>query len=300
LKPVKSVNIVAALRYDNVRYDFSNLLPPGGTTLKQREHNRYSILAPRIGATYNFKSGAGLYTNFSIGFQPPETSGLFSSRQQNRLQEATFLNYEIGGWLPLIEDKLHAEASLYRMDGRDEIISVLMPDNTTQNANAAATRHVGIEYNLLYTPVRQWTIRISGTNASHKYKEYSEVLFNRTVSFSDRDMPNAPKWISNSEVTWKPGKENGFRVSIEWQYIGKYFVNSANTKSYDGYDLINLRTGYQFKRAFARGAGIWLNVLNVTDELYAPTVVGNQWGVTYNAGPPRTYTLGLSYSFSRF
>jgi len=39
--------------------------------------------------------------------------------------------------------------------------------------------------------------------------------------------------------------------------------------------------------------------LNLTNKLYATNVTSNQYGDTYTAAPPRTYTLGLSYSFSK-
>ena len=48
-----------------------------------------------------------------------------------------------------------------------------------------------------------------------------------------------------------------------------------------------------------KGIGVWFNVLNLANKLYATTVTSNQYGDTYNAAPPRTYTFGISYSFSK-
>jgi len=297
INPVKPLHIVAGLRYDNLLYDFKNSLPESNTRYKHLEKNNFNIWAPKLGVTYDLGKGFGLYGNLSIGFQPPETSFLYNSRQLTSLKQATFYNYEIGTWLPF-SDKLNAELSLFDMRGKNEIISVLMADNTTQNQNAGETDHLGLEYTLYYTPAKQLAFRLSGTLAKHSYKEYSEVVSGQSVSYNGNRMTNAPSSIINSEITWKPKFIKGFRSATEWQYISRYFVNSANSKTYNGYDIFNLRLGYSFSKASLKGAGLWLNVLNVTDKLYATNVTGNQYGVTYNAAPPRTISLGLSYNLS--
>jgi len=305
IKPAEPLRIVMGLRYDRVHYNFRNGLPASNTKYKQQQTNDFNIVAPKLGLTYNFGNHKGLYANYSVGFQPPETGDLFSSRQQTSLKQATFNNYEVGGWLSTLNNKLYTEISLYDLEGRNEIISQLLPDNTTQNQNAGATGHRGIEYTLTYLPVQQLAIRFSGTNALHTYKEYSEVSTNfsngqtYTLVYNGNRMSNAPTWIANSEVTYKPSFIPGFRIAPEWQHIASYYTDPANTKTYSGYDIYNLRLGYDFKTNVFKGAGIWFNVLNVTNQLYATTVISNQYGDTYNAAPPRTYTIGISYSFSK-
>ncbi|MFD1255471.1 TonB-dependent receptor [Mucilaginibacter terrae] len=303
IKPIDPLRIVMGLRYDKVHYNFRNGLPSTNTKYKQQQTNDFDIIAPKLGLTYNFGNHKGLYANYSVGFQPPETGDLFSSRQQTPLKQATFNNYEVGGWFTALDNKLYTEVSLYNLEGRNEIISQLLPDNTTQNQNAGATRHRGIEYTITYLPVQQLAFRFSGTNARHTYKDYSEVRSSNgqttTITYNGKRMANAPAWIANSEITYKPAFAPGFRIAPEWQHINAYFTNPANTKSYSGYDIFNLRLGYDFKQVL-KGAGIWFNVINVTNQLYASTVVSNQYGDTYTAAPPRTYTLGISYSFSKF
>lgn len=299
LHPVEPLTLVMGVRYDHLQYAFRNHLPPGRTRFKQHEKNRYNILAPKVGATFNFPNGAGAYTNFSVGFQPPETSSLYGSRQLAPLDEARFYNVEAGGWFPVIPRKLRAEATLYRMKGKNEIISVLMPDNTTQNQNAGETLHSGVEFGMTWDPAMEWSFRLGGTHASHFYKSYSEVTGSGTVRYDDRRMPNAPKWIANAELVWRPAQLRGARAALEWQHIGAFYVDPAHTGTYPGYNLLNLRLAYEARTHIVKGAGIWLHLLNVTDQLYATTVAGNQYGVTYTAAPPRTLALGISYAFQQ-
>jgi iron complex outermembrane receptor protein len=300
IKPVDALRIVMGLRYDRIHYNFTNGIAPGETKYKQQETNDFNIVAPKLGLTYNFGNNKGLYANYSVGFQPPETGDLYSARQLVPLKQATFNNYEAGGWFTALNKKMYVEVTLYDLEGRNEIINQLLPDNTTQNQNAGATRHRGIEYSVAYAPVNALSFRFSGTNAKHTYVDYSEVGSNNTVtSYNGNRMNNAPAWIANSELTYKPLYLTGFRIAAEWQHINSYFTNPANTKTYSGYNIYNLRTGFDVKSGVLKGAGIWFNVLNVTNKLYATTVISNQYGDTYNAAPPRVYTLGISYSFAK-
>jgi iron complex outermembrane receptor protein len=305
IKPAEALRIVMGLRYDRIHYNFTNGIAPGNTKYKQQETNDFNIVAPKLGLTYNFGNNKGLYANYSVGFQPPETGDLYSARQLTPLKQATFNNYEAGGWFTALNKKMYIEVTFYDLEGRNEIINQLLPDNTTQNQNAGATRHRGIEYSVAYAPVSELSFRFSGTNAKHTYVDYSEVATNFSTGastvmiYNGNRMNNAPSWIANSELTYKPAYINGFRISGEWQHINSYFTNPANTKTYAGYDIFNVRTGFDVKSGLLKGAGIWFNVLNVTNKLYATTVTSNQYGDTYNAAPPRVYTLGISYSFAK-
>nr|WP_067060304.1 TonB-dependent receptor [Mucilaginibacter sp. L294] len=305
LKPAEPLRIVMGLRYDRIHYNFTNGIAQGNTKYKQQETNDFNIVAPKLGLTYNFGNNKGLYANYSVGFQPPETGDLYSARQLTPLKQATFNNYEAGGWFTALNKKMYVEVTFYDLEGRNEIINQLLPDNTTQNQNAGATRHRGIEYSVAYAPVNELSFRFSGTNAKHTYVDYNEVSTNfstgaNTVTvYNGNRMNNAPSWIANSELTYKPAYINGFRIAGEWQHIASYFTNPANTKTYAGYDIFNLRTGFDVKNGPLKGAGIWFNMLNVTNKLYATTVTSNQYGDTYNAAPPRVYTLGISYSFAK-
>ncbi|RKR85070.1 outer membrane receptor protein involved in Fe transport [Mucilaginibacter gracilis] len=299
IHPIEPLRIVAGLRYDHVHYNFTNGLPASNTKYKQQETNNFNIVAPKLGLTYNLATNTCFYANYSVGFQPPETGDLYSSRQLPPLKQATFNNYEAGGWLSAWDKKLYFELSLYDMEGHNEIISQLLPDNTTQNQNAGQTRHQGIEYALTYAPVKSLSFRFSGTNAKHTYLQYSEVSNGVVKVYNGNRMNNAPAFIANSELTYKPLFIPGLRASAEWQHINQYYTDAANTKTYSGYNIYNLRFGYNFN-SIIKGAGIWLNILNATNQLYATTVTHSQYGDTYNAAPPRIYTLGISYSFSKY
>lgn len=293
-----ALRVVGGLRYDRVQYNFSNNLSGSQTSKKAAQNNVYNIVAPKLGLTYALGPAQGVYANFSTGFQPPETGSLYSSRQTIELKQANFTNYEAGGWVALLDHKLYLDLSVYQMEGRNEIVSVLQADNTTQSENVGATRHRGVEYTLTYAPVSEVNFRLSGTNARHTYLDYSEVTQGQNRSYGGNRMVGAPNWIANAEVFYKPRFVPGARLGLEYQRIGAYYTNTANTRTYAGYNLLNLRLGYRLPQTPLRGLDVWANVVNLSNELYASTATTNQYGTTYVAAAPRTYTLGVGYTFA--
>ena len=298
VQATEALRLVGGLRYDRVQYNFVNHLSGAQTTKKAAQNNVYNIVAPKLGLTYALGPAQGVYANFSTGFQPPETNSLYSSRQQIELKEANFKNYEAGGWVALLDHKVYLDVSVYQLEGRNEIVSILQPDNSTQSQNVGATRHRGIEYTLTYAPVSELNFRLSGTNARHTYLEYSEILQGQNRDYSGNRMVNAPNWLANAEVFYKPRFAPGARVGLEYQRIGSYFTNTANTKTYAGYNLLNLRLGYRLPQPAVRGLEVWANVINLGNALYATLVTANQYGTTYTAAAPRSLTLGVGYTFA--
>jgi outer membrane receptor protein involved in Fe transport len=176
------------------------------------------------------------------------------------------------------------------MDGRNEIISVRLDDGSTENRNAGRTRHKGIEYAFVYTPIRSLSFRLGGTNALHEFLRYEES----GVVFDGNEMNQAPGWIVNAEVTYKPGFLEGSRIALEWQHLDDYYMDVANTYTYSGYDLLHLRLGYEIK-----GVEVWANIENLTDELYANIASRGRFGDSYSPGVARNVVFGLGYRFGR-
>lgn len=286
--PVKNLRIVASLRYDAFRYNFNNYLPVSSVSGSPDTISNFSKFSPKLGFTYNFKNNSGIYFNYSAGFVPPQVSELYRAVKIPVLEPSTFISTEIGGWAELIKDKLTADISLYQMEGKNSIISVRFDDGTFGNANAGATLHKGIELGLNATPIKDLQIRFSGAYSKHTFKTYIE----RGVKFNGNEINNAPNWVHNAEVTYRPSFIKGFRLAVEWQKMSKYFMDQANLFQYNGFDVVNARLGYRLK-----GAEVWLNIINVLDAYYAVNSSKSQFGYNYTPGEPRNFNLGISYDF---
>jgi len=293
MNPLKNLKLVLALRYDAFQYYFINNLPASSSVSTASTVNSFGRLTPKIGLRYNYKK-VGVYANYSQGYVPPQLTELYSSvKVAPYLLPQTFGNYEVGGWASVFNGKIYVDWSIYRLEGTNEIISVKQPDNTSLNENAGSTRHTGIEYGITYKPADGLTIRFSGTNAKHIF--VNNVV--KGVSYNGKEMSGAPRFIANAEISWKPSFVKGLRFGAEWQHQGRYFMDDLDMYKYKGFDVFNIRSGYQWK-----GFELWVNVINAGNLYYSvfssknATASGSS-AYSYSLGDPREITVGLAYHF---
>ena len=283
--PFTGVKLVAALRYDHYHYNFINRLPPSASTGAPSTRNDFNRLTPKLGVTYNYHQ-LGFYANYSQGYVPPQITELFNSVKVPYLLPQTFNNYEIGGWLSLLQSKLHIDWSLYLLQGINEIISVRQNDGSYQNQNAGKTNHRGIEYGFTWKPTGEWMLRLSATNAKHYFLQDEE----KGIDYSGHEMAGGPHFIANAEIMYKPRYIKGLRIGAEWQHQGRYWMDNANAARYPGFDVINIRAGYRVKQF-----EVWVNTLNAFNHYYAALASKSTYGYTYNLGDPREITVGVSF-----
>jgi outer membrane receptor protein involved in Fe transport len=288
-QPAANLRVVAGLRYDRLDYNFDNHLTPSAYTGAPDQRNRFRQLTPKVGVTYDFGNDRGAYANYSIGFAPPDISDLYRGVKVPYLKSARYFNYEMGGWLSFNNHKGYADLSLYRMNGVNEIVSVRLPDGSYINRNAGRTAHYGIEYTIKYRPVSQWRLRLSGTNARHRFIDYIE----QGKDYSGNEMNGAPHWIMNTEVMYTPGFLKGLTIALECQHLSSYYMDPANTQRYPGYYLFNARVNYTWRKFEC-----WAHLINCGNTVYATTAEKNAYGVTYRPGPLRTLYVGIGYHFT--
>ncbi|MFH7013334.1 TonB-dependent receptor [Flavobacterium sp. FlaQc-52] len=304
INPVNNLIFTVGGRYDNMKVKYNNALDlSSGSKV-------YDKITYKAGANYNPFTFAGIYANYSQGFAPPGITSIFRTKPGTggttavpaefyyNLEPATFNNVEIGGWFSLLENKLNLDYAFYYMEGKNELLNVKLADNTTDYRSAGETRHKGIEFGATYKPSKQFNIRLGGTYAQHTYIDFklSDKPSDPVQNLNGKEMPAAPRWSGNSEVSYYPNWLPNLRTSIEWQLVGSYYQDQINTFKYSGYNLFNARIGYQWRKIEIYG-----NVMNLTDKLYAYNVsranIANAQP-TYTAAAPRTFVFGIQYNFS--
>ena len=286
--PVEKLRIVASVRFDLFHYDFDNHLKPSAFSGSPDMVNHFERLSPKVGFTYNFSERTGIYANYSEGFVPPQVSELYTGVKVPSIEPSVFYNYEIGGWAEVIKNKLSVDVSAYDLKGTNEIVSVKLDDGSFANQNAGETSHKGIELGLMATPIRDISFRFGGAYSEHRFVEFVE----KGAKYDGNQMNNAPNWMYNSEVWYKPSFIKGLRLGAELQHIGSYYVDPLNTAKYKGYNVLNLRAGYQFK-----GLEVWVNVLNATDNYYSNITSKSSFGYSYQLADPRNFNIGIAYDF---
>ncbi len=285
--PIYKLHIVASLRYDYFHYKFNNYLKPSSFSGSPDTVNNFSALSPKLGFTYNFSNRTGFYANYSQGFVPPQVTEMYKGVKVPNLNPSTFYNYEVGGWAELIKNKLSVDFSAYQLKGTNEVISVRLDDGSSENRNAGKTLHRGIELGMNATPVKSVSVRFSGAFSKHEFSEFVE----KGANYNGNEMNNAPRWMHNTEVWYRPGFVKGLRLGVEWQKIGSYFMDPKNTVKYKGYNVVHVRAGYQI-----RSLEVWVNMMNATDNYYA-YIASKSTSYSYTLADPRHFNMGLSYDF---
>jgi len=310
INPIERLKFTLGLRYDKMSFDYDNYLDASSGS------KSYELFTPKLGATFDLLHDKGLYANYSEGFSPPGLTSIFRRKPNSNsttgaefyynLEPARFQNVEIGGWGAFLDNKVYVDLAVYQMIGRSELLNIRQQDNSTDYQSAGKTLHRGVEYGITYKPQEELLFRFGGTNAIHRFEQFE--LSNRSSdevkNVNGKDMPQAPRWIANSEITYKPHYVKGFRISLEWQRIGSWYQDQVNHVKYEdkgflglrGVSYLNLRTGYQW-----RGVELFTNVLNITNELYANSATrsnGVNDRTTFTPAAPRTFVFGVQYSFT--
>jgi len=311
LSPLNKVRVVAGGRLDSINYNFSNFLVPAGTALGSATNRNYGALSesrsfarfsPKIGSTYALSDSASVYANISQGFTPPEVSALYGKAVTPDLKPATYDSYEMGLRTAYFDGALKLDATLYRLDGHDTIVSFTPYIGTvaqaSTNVNAGQTRSSGLELNLAW---KEGAVdaRLGASLASHRYVTYLATQ-NGAVNYSGKEISSAPDTLT-AEIGYQPVKD--VRVALEMVKQSSYWMNDLNTVRYDGHTLFNLRGNYKF----TGGWEAWLQGRNLTNQLYSDSASSSYNGTAaysaagndkYNSGSPRSLMLGLNYAFN--
>jgi len=303
INPTEALKLTAALRFDKFEYDYDNLAE--GIAGPSDSKNKYDNFSPKIGANYNFSKNLGLYTNYSNGFTPPQTSTLYRNSDTEEgedifdLKPSSYDNYEIGTYFN-VSNQFRADVALYLLDGKNTLVTLRDESDNFFSANAGKTRSYGIEYGLKYTPIEGLSISHNGSFSKHRYIEF----FEEGEDYSDTDRETAPSLIGTSKITFIPQGLKDLSLSVIHEMVGQYNTSyegqvenedgTFGTATYGGHNILNALVSYKFKNF-----EIWGHALNLFDDLYSPRASFSPWSRenTYTVGNPRAFHLGLKYNF---
>ena len=299
ISPVEKWHITAGLRYDNLSYDYDNLISDaniiiGSSTYRHPSDTttRYTHVSPKLGATYEFMKELAGFVAYNHAFRAPSESQLFrqgSALNTVDLKPVKADSYEIG-LRGNTTSTWRYEIALYHMIKQDDILNYRDPvTSATQAVNAGETSHKGIEMGLGVALTEGLQFDVAASYAKHTYEEW---IISGTADYSGKEMESAPRTITNTRLAYSPAALKGGSASLEWIKLGSYWMDAANTQQYDGHDLYNARLMY----AVLDNLEISASVMNLTDERYAEsssynTTIGRQFA----PGMPRTYYAGVRY-----
>lgn len=291
--------LTAGARVEYVDYDYDNRMLAGntaddGTTcgaagcLFNRPGDRnddFTNVTSKAGVTCAINQNHSLYASVARGYRAPDTSELYRLQRQQSiadLDSERLDSLEVGARGDFGPVRYSLAAFTMKKD------NVIFRDSNAFNVSDGRTDHEGVEYELAWLPLDTLSLSLAGTYAEHTYGFNRAVEGGETI-VAGREVDTAPRRVNAARIAWQfvPAAH----AELEWQSVGKYFVDAGNANEYEGHDLLNLRVGWEI------GAS-WTTVLrvnNLTDRDYADRADFAFGNYRYFPGRDRTLFVEVRY-----
>ncbi|TNE39862.1 MAG: TonB-dependent receptor [Alphaproteobacteria bacterium] len=280
--------LVAGLRLDVTRYDYDNKADVVTVGRFQRIADRsdtFTTLTPKLGITQAVADEVNLFARYARGQRAPQTTDLYRlqiKQEVGEIKSELLDSIEVGA-----RDAIGAvtwEVTAFAMKKKN----FFFRDSDGFNVPDGRTKHWGVEVSGKAPLSEALSLAGTLTYAEHTYDFDNLVAANSTEDIVKGNLiDTAPKWLGNLRLAWSPSDQ--FRSELEWVHMGKYFTDGANTNSYDGHDLLNLRAFWDVTETVT----LYGRIENLTDERYADRADFAFGNDRYFPGEERSFFVGL-------
>lgn len=285
------LRIEGGVRLEYTDYAYDNLTESGlfGRFLRPPDRaDRYLTVTPKLAAIYDLDTDHFLYTRYARGARAPQTTDLYRLQVNQTVGniEAEELDSVEAGLRGMLFGAGYDIAGFY-MSKRN----FFFRDADGFNVPDGRTRHAGVEL-LTDIPLgRMFTLSASVTYAQHTYA-FDRVVGSGSETIRDgNDVDTAPRIQSNVRLSWHPLES--FRTETEWLHMGEYFMNAANSVTYPGHDVVNLRLVWDATERLQ----VFASVRNLTNTDYAERADFAFGSERYFPGEDRAFNAGLRVRF---
>ncbi len=303
LRPIKGLIVDLGLRYDEVRFDLDNeeeldwecnyrtgrcgYVPTDEKSSAKESWERFS---PKVGATYALRQGVNIYGTISTGFQTPTRGEI---RTNNDLGPQKAINYEVG-FKGRLQNKHSLDLAFFHTSVNEEIIKLMDNDGLTFYDNAGKTLHRGVELSGRFELLKGLYLETNYAYSDFTFESFDQMeRTGRNVTTYSRDgnrIPLVPEHQYGGSISYR--HTSGVSGKISFNRWEKYFVDTANSETYRGFTVVNVRLGYDWQ-----GMSFFVRTDNIFDEKYAAEVSKSYGTTRFTPGAPRTFTAGISYKF---
>lgn len=290
LQIAQGLSATAAARLDYTRYDYDNRTADGAVGRFLRPADRidsFTTVSPKFSLAYD-AGGNLIYASYARGARPPQTTDLY------RLQINQTTDPALPETIDAFELGIKGSAGFLRFSTAGYFMwkrNFFFRDADGFNVNDGRTRHVGGEAEIAADLPLGFSLEAQASYGRHTYRFDRPVLSapqaSEAISFGD-DVDTSPRWIAGARALWN-SPDRRFQAEVEWNHLGRYFLDAANSALYPGHDLVNVRAEW----AVADRVALTFAVRNLLDKLYAER--GDfAFGVErYFPGEERTAAFGV-------
>ena len=261
-----------------------------------RIDEEFSLFSGQLGVSHELTDKINTYVSLAQADQVPYSAEL--SKNPN-LDKSTANNFEIG--LKGRAANWSFDTSVYWSEVDDEVIASRQGGETIFQ-NAGTTDKHGFELAGSVRVIEGLNVGLNYAYSDYEYDSFNEVVNTNpggrpvyvNVDRSGNRLPYIPK---NKHTLFADYKHpSGWETRVSLDSWGSYYMDSANSEKYEGYDnLTNVFIGYE------RGPHKFgFNLDNAFDKRYAIEVEKDTDGDrAYTPGAPRSFMLSYSYRFDK-
>jgi len=267
-------------RYDSFSGTYDNQDP--GAAPFSNDMNNYAQFSPKIGFHGRLYEGLDFRTSYTRGFALPKGPDKYNTAAGNTA--STITQYEAG--LTFEPSRLFSgDLSVFRIDTTDEIKEY--PSGSGLYVNLGETRRTGMELSAVVRP---------GLAGFELFGDLAvtdtDIIQNPDPSMIGKEVNGIPGYTTNLGLRYHA--ESGINARIKWRHVGSYYIDSANTTSYPGYNVTDFSVGYENLTDNGTMWQVNLDIDNLFDEHYSQAVWNGYDTNNYAVSPPRTFWIRLS------
>jgi outer membrane receptor protein involved in Fe transport len=298
-QPLGKLQLTGGVRVEYIEYDYDNRMIAGNTRedgtscaaagcVYSRPGDRkddFTNVTSRVGASYALTNDHSLYASIARGYRAPDTSEMYRLQRQQSIADLDperIDSVELGARGTVGPVRYSVAAFVMEKD------NIIFRDANAFNVSNGTTDHEGIEYELAWSPLDVLTLAAAGTYAEHTY-DFNAVEGTEAI-IAGRDVDTAPHHIHSARIDWRFLPDA--HAELEWQSVGRYYVDASNQHEYGGHDLLNLRLGYRLLDRW----NTTLRVNNLTDREYADRADFAFGNYRYFPGRGRSVFVEVRYS----
>ncbi|UDM64276.1 TonB-dependent receptor (plasmid) [Pseudoalteromonas piscicida] len=294
----QDITVIAGLRYhkEQREADINIDSQSTGVTSQHGGKEEFSEVLPKLALSYQTANNDLVYASWSKGYRAGGFDTLYPNLSKPSFEPEYSNNYEIAYKALALENQLSFSITAFYVSLDDQQVQQMLENTTIITDNAGESTSRGVEFESRYQPHPDWTIGFSSSYVDATYSEYESVNFatGAIEDYSDNRLPNTPKISANLSISNRTELNSDFTLftQLENIYMGDHYFDAGNQMKQSAYHLLNAKVGLESESWYAH---LW--VKNALDEYYSKVEFNFGFGVTAEAGNPRTIGLTVGTNF---
>jgi iron complex outermembrane receptor protein len=254
------------------------------------KNKTFTKILPKFAIDYKFSEHIMAYGNYAIGYKAGGYSYAVDDPELSEFAPETNNAFEVGLKSEFPEMGLRVNLAAFYSLIEDYQDRVQVTQTTVIQANASSMKAYGVELESAYEFIPDWSLIANFGYLDAKYGDYPDPLNN--INYDGNKVTMIPEYELGTILQYRSSL-TGFMGQLEFRYLGKSYLNRANTIKQSSYPLANLKFGYETEQW-----DVYLSVENLTNkEYFVNALESPRLGNIGSVGPSRNIFLSGSFRF---